>query len=155
MARLEQTELAKRAGVSVDTIKRLERTVGPLSANVTTVEAIQRVLEAAGVEFTNGGQPGVKLRRLLKKPTMTAEHFKLLIERVKDRLHNLTVRGGFKRTPTLELHPSGATLKLDDRVVGTLTFKYAKELYRTADQYDVDEVEAWITSIARRGEGRE
>jgi hypothetical protein len=26
-------------------------------------DAIRRALEAAGVEFTNGGQPGVKLKR--------------------------------------------------------------------------------------------
>jgi transcriptional regulator with XRE-family HTH domain len=67
MARLEQADIAKRAGVSVDTIKRLERTVGPLSANVTTIEAIQRVLEAAGVEFTNGGQPGVRIRKVFEQ----------------------------------------------------------------------------------------
>jgi hypothetical protein len=28
-----------------------------------TVDAIRRALEAAGVEFTNGGEPGVKLRK--------------------------------------------------------------------------------------------
>jgi transcriptional regulator with XRE-family HTH domain len=27
------------------------------------LEAIRRALEAAGIEFTNGGEPGVKLRR--------------------------------------------------------------------------------------------
>lgn len=63
MARIEQAELARQAGVSVDTIKRLERTVGPISANVNTMAAIVTVLEAAGVEFTNGGQPGVRLAK--------------------------------------------------------------------------------------------
>lgn len=63
MARIEQSELAQRAGVSVDTIKRLERTVGPISANVNTMASIVRVLEEAGIEFTNGGQPGVRLAR--------------------------------------------------------------------------------------------
>jgi len=62
MARIEQSELAKRANVSVDTIKRLEKTVGPVSANVLTVNSIVAVLEAAGVEFTNGGQPGVRMK---------------------------------------------------------------------------------------------
>jgi transcriptional regulator with XRE-family HTH domain len=28
-----------------------------------TVDAIRRALEAAGAEFTNGGEPGVKLRK--------------------------------------------------------------------------------------------
>jgi hypothetical protein len=28
-----------------------------------TVDAIRRALEAAGAEFTNGGEPGVRLRK--------------------------------------------------------------------------------------------
>jgi transcriptional regulator with XRE-family HTH domain len=64
LARLEQGELAERAKVSVGTIKRLEAIVGPVSANVLTVDAVVRALEAAGVTFTNGGEPGVKLRSL-------------------------------------------------------------------------------------------
>lgn len=63
LARIEQADLATRAGVSLGTVKRLEATVGPVSANVTTVDAVVRALEAAGVEFTNGGEPGVKLRK--------------------------------------------------------------------------------------------
>jgi transcriptional regulator with XRE-family HTH domain len=67
MARIEQADLASRAKVSVDTIKRLERTVGPISANVATMAAIVGVLEAAGVEFTNGGQPGVRIRKVFEQ----------------------------------------------------------------------------------------
>lgn len=63
MARIEQADLALKASVSVDTIKRLERTVGPVSANVATTEAIMRVLESAGVEFISDGQSGVRQRR--------------------------------------------------------------------------------------------
>lgn len=65
MARIEQSDLAQEAGLSVDTIKRLERTVGPISANVNTMASVIRVLEAAGIEFIaeNGGGPGVRLRR--------------------------------------------------------------------------------------------
>jgi transcriptional regulator with XRE-family HTH domain len=65
IVRLEQSELALEAGVSVDTVKRLERMVGPLSANVTTIESLQRALERAGVIFVaeNGEGPGVRLRR--------------------------------------------------------------------------------------------
>ena len=53
-------DLASVAKVSVDTVARFERGE-PLKER--TVEAIQRALEAAGVEFTNGDQPGVRLRR--------------------------------------------------------------------------------------------
>jgi hypothetical protein len=63
MARVEQADLASKAGVSVETVKRLERTVGPVSANVATTEAIMRVLESAGVEFIGDEQPGVRQRR--------------------------------------------------------------------------------------------
>jgi transcriptional regulator with XRE-family HTH domain len=65
MARIEQSDLAKVAKVSVDTIKRLERTIGPVSANVLTVNAVTQALEAVGVEFIeeNGGGPGVRLRK--------------------------------------------------------------------------------------------
>jgi transcriptional regulator with XRE-family HTH domain len=63
MARIEQSELAGRAKVSVETIKRLERTSGPVSANVQTADSVVHALESAGVEFTNGGQPGVRLRK--------------------------------------------------------------------------------------------
>jgi transcriptional regulator with XRE-family HTH domain len=65
MARIEQADLAARAGVSVDTIKRVERISGPVSANTLTLDAIRRALEAAGVEFIpeNGGGAGVRLRK--------------------------------------------------------------------------------------------
>jgi transcriptional regulator with XRE-family HTH domain len=52
-------ELAALAGVSPDTIARLERGE-PLRES--TLKTIQRSLEAAGVEFTNGDQPGVRLK---------------------------------------------------------------------------------------------
>jgi len=51
-------ELARAAKVSIDTVIRFER--GDLLKE-RTIEAIQRALEAAGVEFTNGDQPGVRL----------------------------------------------------------------------------------------------
>ena len=55
-------DLAKAAGVSPDTIARLERGEELKSR---TVDAIQSALETAGVEFIaeNGGGAGVRLRR--------------------------------------------------------------------------------------------
>lgn len=58
-----QTTLADKAGLSVETIKRLERMKGPLEATkVSTLEAIGKAFEKAGVEFTNGDGAGVRLR---------------------------------------------------------------------------------------------
>ena len=62
LLRLEQKELAALAGISVETIKRLEKTPGSVSAYTGTVEAIRKALEGAGVAFTNDDEPGVKLR---------------------------------------------------------------------------------------------
>ena len=58
-----QTELADLAGVSVETIKRLERIGGTLDATkVSTLDAITKALNKAGVEFTDGDAPGVQLK---------------------------------------------------------------------------------------------
>ena len=53
-------ELAAAAKVSIDTVARFER--GD-ELKERTIDALQRALEAAGVEFTNGDQPGVRLTR--------------------------------------------------------------------------------------------
>lgn len=53
-------DLAELAKVSPDTIARLER--GEVLRD-RTVEDIRRALEAEGVEFTNGDQPGVRMRK--------------------------------------------------------------------------------------------
>lgn len=60
---LTQAELAASANVSVPTLKRMEGSDGPASGLPNNVAAVVRALEAAGVEFTNGGEPGVKLRK--------------------------------------------------------------------------------------------
>ena len=65
MLKMEQGELAELSGVSVETIKRLERIDGPISANSMTLDGIQKALEGEGAMFLpeNGGLPGVRLRR--------------------------------------------------------------------------------------------
>jgi hypothetical protein len=44
----------------MDTVARFERGE---ELRERTIEALQRALEAAGVEFTNGEQPGVRLSK--------------------------------------------------------------------------------------------
>jgi transcriptional regulator with XRE-family HTH domain len=53
-------ELAAAAKVSTDTVARFER--GD-ELKERTIDALQRALEAAGIEFTNGDQPGVRLTK--------------------------------------------------------------------------------------------
>jgi transcriptional regulator with XRE-family HTH domain len=51
-------ELAERAGITANTVTRIENGA---DAKQSTMDRLQGALEAAGVEFTNGDQPGVRL----------------------------------------------------------------------------------------------
>src|ERR1700677_4007933 len=55
-----QEDLASKSGVSYPTIARLESADGELGGRDDTAAKIISAIEAAGVEFTNGGEPGVK-----------------------------------------------------------------------------------------------
>src|SRR5262245_23653259 len=58
-------ELAKKAGVTANTVTRIENGA---DAKQSTIDALQRALEAAGIEFTNGNQPGVRLTKAAAAP---------------------------------------------------------------------------------------
>jgi DNA-binding XRE family transcriptional regulator len=58
---MNQIELATRASVSKNTIVDFEK--GRRTPVPNNLAAIQRVLEEAGVEFTNGDAPGLRLRK--------------------------------------------------------------------------------------------
>ena len=55
-------ELAKKAGVTANTVTRIENGA---DAKQSTMDSLQHALEVAGVEFIdeNGGGPGVRLRK--------------------------------------------------------------------------------------------
>jgi transcriptional regulator with XRE-family HTH domain len=61
LANLTQADLAERTGLSLPTIKRVESD-RDVSVSDDAVAAIRRAIEDAGVEFTNGGRPGVRVR---------------------------------------------------------------------------------------------
>jgi predicted transcriptional regulator len=48
MLRIQQGDIADRSGVSLETIKRIDRTPGPISAYTSTVDKLRRALEMAG-----------------------------------------------------------------------------------------------------------
>jgi hypothetical protein len=51
----------------------IERTPGPISAYTGTVDKLRRALESAGIEFSNGDQPGVRLTSTAAKPIDRSE----------------------------------------------------------------------------------
>jgi transcriptional regulator with XRE-family HTH domain len=56
-----QDQLARAAEVSPTTIANFE--TGKSVPIRSTLKAIQQAFEAAGIEFTNGDEPGVKLKK--------------------------------------------------------------------------------------------
>jgi DNA-binding XRE family transcriptional regulator len=56
-------QLAREASLGRNTIKRAEAKDGKTSLTTANELAIRRAFEGAGVEFTNGDQPGVRLTK--------------------------------------------------------------------------------------------
>jgi predicted transcriptional regulator len=67
LLRWEQQDLATKSGVSLPSVKRLETQPGKLAAHDSTLSALRGALEKAGIEFQNGGSPGVRLRKLARR----------------------------------------------------------------------------------------
>ena len=61
----EQTDLARKAGVAISTVRRMESFQGEIGARTSTLSLVTKALERAGIEFLDGGKPGVRL----KEPT--------------------------------------------------------------------------------------
>lgn len=61
-----QQELADKAIVSLNAVTRLER--GDVDPRVSTVSAIQKALEKAGIEFIESGEKGEGVRLRHPKP---------------------------------------------------------------------------------------
>lgn len=64
LLRWSAADLAEISGVGVATIRRLELVDGVPSSNARTLDALQKALKAAGVEFigTPENGPGVRLQ---------------------------------------------------------------------------------------------
>ena len=59
-----QADLAENAGLSEISVKNIER--GVAAPKASTMAALITAIEKAGVEFTNGGQPGVRMKAKAK-----------------------------------------------------------------------------------------
>lgn len=58
----EQTDLAKKAGVAISTVRRMESFQGEIGARTSTLSLVTKALERAGIEFLDDGKPGVRMR---------------------------------------------------------------------------------------------
>ena len=59
-----QSKLAHAAGIGLATLQRIEQNEGVVKGNFSTILKIQKVLEQAGIQFTDGeaGEIGVRLQ---------------------------------------------------------------------------------------------
>lgn len=57
-----QGELAKKAKVALGTVRKMEGSDGPVGSRTDSLFKVVAVLEKAGVEFIDSGQPGVRMR---------------------------------------------------------------------------------------------
>jgi transcriptional regulator with XRE-family HTH domain len=73
LANLSQADIAKATGLSLPTIKRVESD-REVSVSADAQAAVCRALEAAGVEFTNGKRPGVRMNLLERGHRVRLRH---------------------------------------------------------------------------------
>ena len=60
---IEQADLAARADLHVNTIRKMEaKAAGEITSGADNLRRVQSALEGAGVEFLNHGRPGVRLK---------------------------------------------------------------------------------------------
>ena len=64
---LSKGELARKAKIQTQTLIRMEARTGEAVGLIDNIAAVRAVLESAGVEFTNGNQPGVRLAKPKRK----------------------------------------------------------------------------------------
>jgi transcriptional regulator with XRE-family HTH domain len=62
LLRWEQRDLAEAAGLSIETIKSIERRPGALMVRTSTLYAIQSAFDEAGVVFFDGDNGGAGIR---------------------------------------------------------------------------------------------
>ncbi len=131
LTRMDQAVLAEAAGLSLPTVKRLEATFGPISANTSTEEALRQAFSEAGVVFIDAADddqgPGVRLRG--------SGHPMKIRERVNARL--ATFRDQGVRPVEIRLHVVEAaifarSLGLDDPPRSYEGIPVAVDPYRTS-----------------------
>lgn len=93
MLRMEQTDLARRAQVSVETVKRLEGQTGALKATGATIAGLRRVLELYGIEFLDpGAAGGVGVRMALRPDKRLREEISAAVAGMADAMLEIEFR---------------------------------------------------------------
>lgn len=123
LIRWNQDDLAREAAVSVVTVRNFENEKS--APQRASLEVMQRALEAAGVQFTNGGQPGVRM----KVATMPLEQFLNTLSLYEhNRLRSKSVHVPGEAQPKFGFafvykDTTGVSLMLESKVLGRASWK--------------------------------
>ncbi|ODT47080.1 hypothetical protein [Devosia sp. 63-57] len=100
VTRMEQGELAQRAGVSLGTVKRLEGVEGTANAQEATIASVRKALEEAGVSFIADGEPspigGVGIRFTEPAPAKLADNVQTILDALVASLESVAERRGMQ-----------------------------------------------------------
>lgn len=88
--RLSVKDLAENSGVSPATIKRMEEADETPNVLADNLGRVEKALEAAGVEFTNGEQPGIRL----KKRASDVKEISQQIDALEDKISSIPAPTG-------------------------------------------------------------
>lgn len=104
LSRLEQTDLARLSGLSLETIKRLERIRGAVDANARTLRAIQDAFAGIGVHFDGDAAGRMGVLRYATRPVQVES------ARAASVLHRLVYHSRIRRSSDENLRPMLAAL---------------------------------------------
>jgi hypothetical protein len=62
--------LAQKAGVALSTVMRMESNDDSVICSTVTMEKVSRTLQAAGIQFLNDSEPGVRLSKNKINPSL-------------------------------------------------------------------------------------
>ncbi len=143
LAGVEQQWVADRSGVSVNTIRNMEaRGMEPITSGAVTVRKVQAAIEGAGVEFTNGGQPGVRMTR----QPYTAEDLANVVARFKGNIHSLPDWPDYQILPLI----NGFEFWKDDERVGSLTVEQGEAIFDPPLTVPRERKDRWVTEAELR-----
>ncbi len=119
LSRTEQNELARLSGLSLETIKRLERIRGPVNANARTLRAIQDAFESLGVQFDGDDLGNVGVRRRCSEPRLVEVAGRPPDTEPAPRLHRLVYQSRIAHDGVESLRPILAYINAEAGILHT------------------------------------
>lgn len=113
LSRTEQSELARLSGLSLETIKRLERIRGPVNANARTLRAIQDAFEGLGVQFDGDDAGNIGVLHRFSEARLTEASARPPDTAPAPRLHRLVYQSRIAHSGAESVRPTLAYINAE------------------------------------------